>query len=75
MNQPPDNRLLTGFAPFPLFELSPARTALIVVGMQYVDAHPDSGIGRAARVRDASFCNVRSTQDIVAELSQRERMA
>lgn len=45
----PDNRLLTVFAPFPRFVLSPAKTALIVVDMQYVDAHPDWGIGRAAR--------------------------
>src|SRR5262252_5561179 len=47
--QLPDNRLLTVFAPFPRFALSTARTALIVVDMQYVDAHPDWGIGRAAR--------------------------
>src|SRR5262249_46017584 len=45
----PDNRLLTVFAPFPRFELAPPRTALIVVDMQYVDAHPDAGIGRAAK--------------------------
>jgi nicotinamidase-related amidase len=45
----PDNRLLTVFAPFPRFVLAPSRTALIVVDMQYVDAHPDWGIGRAAR--------------------------
>ena len=45
----PDNRLLTVFAPFPRFLLVPSRTALIVVDMQYVDAHPDWGIGRAAR--------------------------
>ena len=45
----PDNRLLTVFAPFPRFAISAAKTALIVVDMQYVDAHPDWGIGRAAR--------------------------
>jgi nicotinamidase-related amidase len=45
----PDNRLLTVFAPFPQFVLDPARTALVVVDMQYVDAHPDWGIGRAAK--------------------------
>lgn len=45
----PDNRLLTVFAPFPRFVLQPTRTALVVVDMQYVDAHPDWGIGRAAR--------------------------
>ena len=48
-DQLPDNRLLTVFAPFPRFAISPAKTALIVVDMQYVDAHPDWGIGRAAR--------------------------
>ena len=47
-NTLPDNRLLTVFAPFPRFVLSP-KTALIVVDMQYVDAHPAWGIGRAAR--------------------------
>jgi nicotinamidase-related amidase len=41
--------LLTVFAPFPQFALEPAKTALIVVDMQYVDAHPEWGIGRAAR--------------------------
>jgi len=45
----PDNRLLTVFAPFPHFLLAPSKTALIVVDMQYVDAHPDWGIGRAAQ--------------------------
>ena len=45
----PDNRLLTVFAPFPRFDVVPQRTALIVVDMQYVDAHPDWGIGRAAK--------------------------
>lgn len=48
-NNLPENRLLTVFAPFPRFALAPARTALIVVDMQYVDAHPDWGIGRAAK--------------------------
>jgi ureidoacrylate peracid hydrolase len=45
----PDNRLLTVFAPFPRFGISASKTALIVVDMQYVDADPNSGIGRAAR--------------------------
>jgi nicotinamidase-related amidase len=44
----PENRLLSVFAPFPRFALVPARCALVVVDMQYVDAHPDHGIGRAA---------------------------
>jgi ureidoacrylate peracid hydrolase len=48
-DQLPDNRLLTVFSRFPRFVLSAPRTALIVVDMQYVDAHPECGIGRAAR--------------------------
>jgi nicotinamidase-related amidase len=48
-HQLPDNRLLTVFSPFPQFALSAPKTALIVVDMQYVDAHPDCGIGHAAR--------------------------
>src|SRR5438132_14044964 len=46
----PDNRLLTVFPPFPKFAIAPSRTALIVVDMQYVDAHRDHGIGRKAVV-------------------------
>ncbi|HEY3060577.1 MAG TPA: isochorismatase family cysteine hydrolase [Chloroflexota bacterium] len=44
-----DNVLLTVFPPFPVFDLEPTRTALIVVDMQYLDAHPEHGIGRTAR--------------------------
>jgi nicotinamidase-related amidase len=50
MTEQPDNRLLTVFAPFPRFVLARARTALIVVDMQYADADPNWGIGRAARL-------------------------
>jgi ureidoacrylate peracid hydrolase len=49
MTQPPENRLLAVFAPFPRFTIAPSKTALMVVDMQYLDAHPDCGIGRAAR--------------------------
>jgi nicotinamidase-related amidase len=49
MTEQPDNRLLTVFAPFPRFELSRTRCALVIVDMQYVDAHAQWGIGRAAR--------------------------
>jgi nicotinamidase-related amidase len=49
MTTSPDNRLLAVFPPFPRFAIRPARTALIVVDMQYVDAHQDHGIGRKAR--------------------------
>jgi len=45
---PPENRLLAVFPPFPRFQLSAKRTALVVVDMQYLDAHPDCGIGRIA---------------------------
>jgi ureidoacrylate peracid hydrolase len=44
----PDNRLLTVFAPFPRFIVEAERSALIVVDMQYLDAHPQHGIGRTA---------------------------
>jgi ureidoacrylate peracid hydrolase len=49
MNQLPENRLLSVFAAFPRFEIIPTASALLVVDMQYVDAHPDHGIGRAAK--------------------------
>lgn len=45
---PPDNRLLAVFPPFPRFALSAHRSALVVVDMQYLDAHPEYGIGRTA---------------------------
>jgi nicotinamidase-related amidase len=45
----PDNRLVAVFAPFPKFALEARRTALVIVDMQYVDAHPEWGIGRAAQ--------------------------
>jgi nicotinamidase-related amidase len=54
MTTPPENRLLTVFAPFPRFELLAKQTALIVVDMQYLDAHPDFGIGRTAREAGAT---------------------
>jgi nicotinamidase-related amidase len=44
----PDNRLLAVFPPFPRFKIAPTRTALVVVDMQYLDAHPAFGIGRTA---------------------------
>ena len=70
MNELPDNRLFTACAPLPCFELIPARSALGVVDMQYVDAHPDCGIGRAATEGGTAvgFCNVRITDDVLEEL-------
>src|SRR5579872_5089836 len=50
-SSPPDNRLLTVFATFPTFKVEPRRSALIVIDMQYLDAHPEFGIGRAAAER------------------------
>ncbi len=50
----PDNRLLAVFPPFPRFPLSARRTALVVVDMQYLDAHPDCGIGRTAALAGAA---------------------
>jgi nicotinamidase-related amidase len=41
----------TVFVELPRFEIVAARTALLTIDMQYLDAHPDYGIGR--RVRDA----------------------
>jgi nicotinamidase-related amidase len=52
----PDNALLTVFPPFPRFPLVPRRTALMVVDMQYLDAHREFGIGRTAR--DAGAASV-----------------
>src|SRR3979411_745322 len=54
MTTPPDNRLLTVFTKFPRFDLIPSQTALIVVDMQYLDAHPDFGIGRTANEANAT---------------------
>jgi nicotinamidase-related amidase len=37
--------------PYPDVPLEPGRTALLVVDMQYFDAHPDYGLGRRAKER------------------------
>ena len=37
------------FPNLPRFDLLPERTALIVIDMQYLDAHPDYGLGRRAK--------------------------
>jgi nicotinamidase-related amidase len=37
------------FPPLPRFEIVSGRTALLVIDMQYLDAHPDYGLGRRAR--------------------------
>ena len=37
------------FPPLPFYDLHAGHTALLVVDMQYLDAHRDYGMGRAAR--------------------------
>jgi nicotinamidase-related amidase len=37
------------FPPLPFYDLRPGHTALLVVDMQYLDAHRDHGMGRAAQ--------------------------
>src|SRR5438132_12794544 len=49
MSEVPDNRLTLVFPPLPYFALARARTALVVVDMQKLDAHPDFGIGAKAK--------------------------
>lgn len=48
MTPSPDNRLTLVFPPLPYFEISRERTALLVVDMQKLDAHPGFGIGAKA---------------------------
>jgi nicotinamidase-related amidase len=40
------DKLASWRLPMPDFPLEPARTALVVVDMQYTDAHPEHGLGR-----------------------------
>ncbi len=49
MAQIPDNRLTLVFPRLPYFTISRDKTALLIVDMQYLDAHPDHGIGAKAR--------------------------
>ena len=49
MRDVPDNRLTLVFPPLPYFAVTHDRTALVVVDMQKLDAHPDFGIGAKAR--------------------------
>lgn len=48
MNQPPDNQLTLVFPPLPHFPITRDSTALIVVDMQHLDAHPTFGMGAKA---------------------------
>ncbi len=49
MPDTPENRLTLVFPQLPYFEITPARTALLVVDMQYLDAHPDHAMGAKAK--------------------------
>jgi nicotinamidase-related amidase len=44
--------LRTWYLPVPDFDVAPAETVLLVVDMQYSDAHPDYGLGRLFRTVD-----------------------
>jgi nicotinamidase-related amidase len=48
MNEIPENRLTMVFPPLPYFEIKRDSTALIIIDMQYLDAHPEYGIGAKA---------------------------
>jgi nicotinamidase-related amidase len=60
----------TLFPALPEFPIEPARTALVTIDMQYLDAHPDFGLGRKARERDA-VALVEEYFDAVAEIVPR----
>jgi nicotinamidase-related amidase len=58
------------FPALPEFPIEPSRTALVVIDMQYLDAHPDYGLGRKARDGGA-FHLVQEYFDAVAEIVPR----
>ena len=43
MSEDPDNKLTLVFPNLPYFSVDPSVTALIIVDMQKLDAHPDYG--------------------------------
>ncbi len=49
MTQIPDNRLTLVFPQLPYFTITRGKTALLIIDMQYLDAHPKHGIGAKAR--------------------------
>jgi nicotinamidase-related amidase len=55
-----DSPVSNPFQPYlqtpPAFQLDPNRTALLVVDMQYFDAHPDWGEGRTAKEMGVAHC-------------------
>jgi ureidoacrylate peracid hydrolase len=58
------------FPALPEFEIVPNRTALVTIDMQYLDAHPDFGLGRKAR-NAGEFELVREYFDDVATIVPR----
>ncbi len=56
MAEIPENQLTLVFPQLPNFPITRTNTALIIVDMQKLDAHPDYGIG--ARARDAGVGDV-----------------
>lgn len=48
MTQVVDNRLTMVFPPLPTFDIKPDRAVLVIIDMQYLDAHPEYGIGAKA---------------------------
>lgn len=53
MTQIPDNRLRLVFPELPYFEIKVSTAALLIVDMQYLDAHPDYGMG--IKLREAGL--------------------
>ena len=49
MTQTPDNQLTLVFPNLPYFDINPNSSALLIVDMQYLDAHPDYGMGMKLR--------------------------
>jgi hypothetical protein len=63
-------QILHGLPPYPVDDAR--RTALLVVDMQYLDAHPDHGLGLRARERGTAhlletyFERVKSATGVIA---------
>jgi nicotinamidase-related amidase len=49
MSEIPENRLTLVFPDLPYFPITRQRTALVIIDMQKLDAHPDFGMGKKAR--------------------------
>jgi nicotinamidase-related amidase len=58
------------FPSLPEFDIVPSRTALVTIDMQYLDAHPDFGLGQRARAA-GEFDLVREYFEDVAEIVPR----